>query len=329
MWFILVPIAVVICFYWFHIKYSYWKLRGVPGPDPIFIAGNVMPTILRQKSLGEIVTSLYRKYDGHVVGFYRLLRPCLIVKDLDIAKTIIVKEFGSFHDNEFYIGLESDAAFGGNPFTLKGEEWKEKRSYITGSFTTGKVKTMFSNIKDGAQNLSCYLGKLTERGSKMLEAKELCCLYTLETVFSCAYTVEARVFENPDSPFFEMGQKLYYSEYLATFKFFLSIIFPKISKFIGVRFTNKHTESQLFDVIRASLEYRDKNNVDIKDFLTTIASLREKYTEKEILALAAAFYLDGQETTGLVSVTLNSSICDIYWMRSLASRNCLQLYVYA
>nr|CAI5835402.1 unnamed protein product [Callosobruchus analis] len=60
MWLILVPIAVLACFFWMQNRYSYWSSRGVPGPDPTFIVGNVGPTVLRQKSVGEIVTSLYR-----------------------------------------------------------------------------------------------------------------------------------------------------------------------------------------------------------------------------------------------------------------------------
>nr|CAH7766312.1 unnamed protein product [Callosobruchus chinensis] len=230
---------------------------------------------------------LQKRYDAPVVGFYRMLTPCIIVKDMEPVKSITVKDFGHFRDNEFYVSIESDAAFGGNPFAIHGDEWKQKRSHITGSFTSGK-------------SMNKYLKRLTEHGPKVFEAKELSCLYTLETVLSCAYGVEAHVFDKPNSHFFEMGQKLYYSEYLGTFKFFLSIIFPKIAKFIGTRFTNKQTEAQLFEMIRTSLEHRDKSNTDVKDFMSTIASLRSRYNEKEILALATAFYLDGQETTGLV-----------------------------
>nr|CAI5835401.1 unnamed protein product [Callosobruchus analis] len=223
-----------------------------------------------------------------------------VVENVELVKNITVKDFASFRDNEFYVSIESDAAFGGNPFAINGVEWKQKRSHITGSFTGGKIKAMFSNIRIGSQSMSKYLKALTECGSKVFEAKEFCCLYTLETALCCAYGIEAQVFDKPNSHFYEMGQKLYYHEYLGKFKFFLSIIFPKIAKFLRVRFTNEQTEAQLFDMIRTSLEYRDKSNIDVKDFMSTIASLRSTYNEKEILALATAFYLDGQETTGLV-----------------------------
>jgi hypothetical protein len=64
----------------------------------------------------------YRKLDGHKYGgAFKLSTPALIVRDPELIKDILVREFTSFHDNVMQLDIDTDPMFGRNPFVLRGE----------------------------------------------------------------------------------------------------------------------------------------------------------------------------------------------------------------
>ncbi|VEN58316.1 unnamed protein product [Callosobruchus maculatus] len=297
---VLIGVLVIVIVVWLRRSYSYWSNKGIPGPEPKWIVGNLGSNIIRKKSFGDIVTEVYRKYDGsRLVGIYRMLTPCLIVRDFDLLKTVEIKDFSSFHDNDIYVQMSSDVIFGGNPFVLKGEDWKEKRTRITNAFASGKIKAMFASMTKAANQMVDYLNKVVGDG-KTFETLDFSSNYTLQTVLTCAYGIEVKVFEEPNSQFVKMGKKILQPTTFDGLVFYLATLYPKITKFINVRFANPETTEQVFEMIRAAFDYREKNNTESKDFLGSLAPLRAVFGENSVLSLASAFFVDGQATTGLV-----------------------------
>lgn len=81
--------------------------------------------------------SKYKEYP--FVGIYHLLRPCLLIREPEMIKNIMVKDFKYFQNNDIDIDKKTEKIFGRNPFVLKGQEWKNTRAQLTSCFTSGKV----------------------------------------------------------------------------------------------------------------------------------------------------------------------------------------------
>lgn len=65
---------------------------------------------------------LSRKLDGQPFGgYFRVRNPVLIIRDADLLRTMLVRDFNSFHDNLFPINEDLDPIFARNPFILTGE----------------------------------------------------------------------------------------------------------------------------------------------------------------------------------------------------------------
>jgi len=63
-----------------------------------------------------------RKLDGYKYGgVFNLRQPELLIRDPEIIKSVLVKEFNSFHDNDIESVADVDPVFGRNPFVLTGE----------------------------------------------------------------------------------------------------------------------------------------------------------------------------------------------------------------
>lgn len=73
------------------------------------------------------------------MGIYKLYWPAIILRDADIIKDVLIKEFGKFHDNAIDVDENVSSIFAKNPFVLNGERWKWVRSKLTPCFTSGKV----------------------------------------------------------------------------------------------------------------------------------------------------------------------------------------------
>jgi len=98
---ILCGIAVVILglYYFLTSTFDFWKSRGVPGPRPIPGLGNSKDVMLNKISIGDYVTKIYNAYkDEPLIGIFIRQTPTLIVKDLDLIKDILIKDFTKFSD---------------------------------------------------------------------------------------------------------------------------------------------------------------------------------------------------------------------------------------
>lgn len=85
------------------------------------------------------VIIFYSRYENlPYVGIYKLTTPCLLVRDVELIKDMLIKDFNNFHDNQIEF-VENENLMKKNPFVLKGEEWKTMRNYLTQCFTSGKV----------------------------------------------------------------------------------------------------------------------------------------------------------------------------------------------
>jgi len=62
-----------------------------------------------------------RKLDGYKYGgVFKFGQPLLLVREPEIVKSVLIKDFASFHDNDIE-SADVDPIFGRNPFLLTGE----------------------------------------------------------------------------------------------------------------------------------------------------------------------------------------------------------------
>lgn len=96
---ILCGIAAVALFLYYYLTstYDFWKSRGVNGPEPKLLFGNMKSVLLGKKSNADFSKEIYDEFKSEpVIGLYARQKPFLIVKDLDLVKDVLVKDFSVF-----------------------------------------------------------------------------------------------------------------------------------------------------------------------------------------------------------------------------------------
>jgi cytochrome P450 family 6 len=96
-WLALGCVLFTSVWYYFRFKYSFWKKKGVKFINPVIPFGNVTDVILLRKALAEVRNELYEKFPQEpYVGIYECLTPVLLIRDTELIKQVMVKDFAHF-----------------------------------------------------------------------------------------------------------------------------------------------------------------------------------------------------------------------------------------
>lgn len=96
-------VVVIFAFYYYLISnFDFWKSRGICGPQPIALFGTVKDVMLARKAMCDYLMEIYNMYkDEPMIGIFVRRTPVLIVKDPDLIKDILIKDFPSFAERGF------------------------------------------------------------------------------------------------------------------------------------------------------------------------------------------------------------------------------------
>lgn len=118
-------------------KFTYWERKGFktfPGFNRV--AGHFKENFLGKESLADFSRRIYRSTDAAYIGLYGMMRPILLVRDPEIIRQILIKNFSHFTDRGIHSNEEYDP-LSGHLFALPGRKWKNLRQKLTPTFTSG------------------------------------------------------------------------------------------------------------------------------------------------------------------------------------------------
>ncbi|XP_058816025.1 uncharacterized protein LOC131679332 [Topomyia yanbarensis] len=316
----LIGLAVILLlFRWiynhFQNRYQFWKQRNVPYLEPRFPVGNVGETLQSKVHFAYIMEKLYKqlKHHGDYVGIFFFRDPVLMVLTPEFAKTVLVKDFNYFIDRGVYSN-ERDDPLSANLFFMEGPRWRKLRAKLTPTFTSGRLKAMFHTILAVGEQFDRYLREYTKERNEV-EVKDLLARFTTDIIGSCAFGIDCNSLENPQSKFREMGKRMINFPKLKALKLFFAMMFRDAARRLRIRFNDEDVSEFFFGVVRDTIAYREKNNVQRKDFMQLLIDLKnkgfidgdnegesghdrsERLTFEEIAAQAFVFFFAGFETS--------------------------------
>jgi len=111
---VLVLTALYLLYWYLTSTFEYWSKKGVPEvktKEPFF--GAVRKALLLQKQFSLHFHDMYKELDGNKFGgYFQLRKPALMVRDPELIKHIMVKDFSSFTDNVTIVSEKNDPMFG-------------------------------------------------------------------------------------------------------------------------------------------------------------------------------------------------------------------------
>lgn len=185
--------------------------------------------------MGEIFYDLYYKSTQPFVGFFLLDKPCLLLRDPKLIKTILVNDFQYFYDRNVMNNKRDDPISTNILFILKNPDWRDVRTKITPVFTSSKIKVMSELIENASQELTNYLNNQI-RDNNSVEMKEVCVRFTVDVIGSTIFGVQANSFKDGESKFFSVAQKLIdWDDITTSFRFRCYFLAPLIVKLFRMK----------------------------------------------------------------------------------------------
>ncbi|XP_039434441.1 probable cytochrome P450 6a14 [Culex pipiens pallens] len=280
-------------------KYSYWSRQNVPHVEPSIPYGNFKE--LGQVSIFELSSRFYNqmKTSGRYFGLYFFLEPILVVTDLDLIKTIMIKDFAHFPDRGQYYNARDDP-LSAHLFNIEGNGWRSLRARLTPTFTSGKMKMMFPTLKVVADRFAEYLTRSVDSGDADMEVKDCFQRFTIDVIGSCAFGIECNSFTDPDSRFRKVGNQIFSNPRNSTAVRLFLKTFPDLGRMLRIKSLNSEATEFFYKTVQDTVGYRKANGVERNDFLNLLLELEKKGVDlsmDEIAAQAFLFFIGGFETS--------------------------------
>ncbi|XP_055595395.1 probable cytochrome P450 6a13 [Uranotaenia lowii] len=279
-------------------NYGYWARRNVAFVEPKFPGGNFGEAT--QMSLAELSEKHYKamKGSGKFYGLFSFVKPMIVLTDLDLIKTVLIKDFNYFPDRGFYYNARDDP-LSAHMFAIEGNYWRSLRTKLTPTFTSGKMKAMFGIVQNIADNLTkCLIDDVGEGAD--LEMKDYLARFTTDVIGGCALGLDCNSFEDPNNQFRYVGRKLFDTPKAPPQLAVLLKNYPDWGRALRFRSLHEDASEFFFNTVKNTLEHRQSNQVDRKDFLNLLLELRNNgvaLTTEEIAAQALIIFLAGYETS--------------------------------
>ncbi|KAJ3640966.1 hypothetical protein Zmor_027498 [Zophobas morio] len=305
-------------------KQNFWKKMGVPFIKPPFFVGSM--EMMSSKSLAEKLQTIYHTYpDARCHGVNQFSSPILVIKDPDLIKQVTVKDFDHFVNHRSMAILDNDPFWSKNLFASRDERWRNLRYTLSPSFTSSKMKIMFSLIDECAQQFVDYFKKQDEEVVE-LEVKDALSRYTTDVIATTAFGVRCNSLQDKKNDFYLMGEDASNIGGLRLLKFVFYEISPLLCKLLQVRLIPTNVTNYFSKIIEDTVRTRRDKNIVRPDMIQLLMEAqnndannqnKREITLDDINSQAFIFFLAGFET---VSTFLTFSLYELALNRDVQDR---------
>ncbi|CAD7079502.1 unnamed protein product [Hermetia illucens] len=265
-------------------------------------------------SFPDFMRDAYKyKEKSPFVGVYFIAKPVVLLIQLDLIQNILVKDFSSFHDRGMYVNEDFDP-LSASLFNLDGEKWKFVRSKLSPTFTSGKMKYMFSTVVGVAERFANTMSDIVRTESET-QLKDLLGRYTTDVIGTYAFGIECDSLKDPNFIFRHYGRKVAEEPNLNPIVHFLVTIYPNLARKLKIRTIGKDVTEFFIETVRKTIQYREENNVQRNDFMDLLIQINKdveknvgqsetsrRLTLEEMAAQAFLFFVAGFETSSTTMI---------------------------
>ncbi|XP_023717565.1 cytochrome P450 9e2 isoform X1 [Cryptotermes secundus] len=320
-WTLLVLAAGVVLYFWGTSTYGRFTKQNIPHLKPLPFIGSMAP-YMGKKSLFEHLLESYNQFKGHQFGImFMFRRPVVYVRDLELIKTIAVKDFEYFTDHQTDFFESGESIWSKLLFILKGQRWRDMRATVSPAFTSSKMKTMFVLVNECSEQLLDFLEQSyqqpLETGYKIkrdgdllvLEVKELYARYTNDVIATTAFGLKVDSLKHPTNEFYMMGQD---ATSFGAIKWLIFLSIPKVMKFLGINLIPGKITQFFKTLVLDTVATREREGIIRPDLLHLLIQAKKgtlheedsaegqkgaKINDEDIIAQSLQFFLAGFDTS--------------------------------
>ncbi|XP_029663909.1 cytochrome P450 9e2-like [Formica exsecta] len=286
-------------------NYIFFKRHGVIHISAVPVLGSLGSVVFRRISFVDFLQKIYNfNPDAKYFGFYVTTTPTFLLRDPEIIKSILVKNFDSFPNRRGFSDL-NEPLFAKNLFSLRGQKWRDVRNLLSPSFTSSKMKMMFTLMSECAVNFANFLSTSIPAEKRDMDIKEAFTKYTNDVIATCAFGIKVNSMKDPTNKFYVYGKEA--TNFFRTRRFIFLFLrtFPTLGRILNVKLIDSHVSDFFKEIIKTTIATRDAENITRPDMIQLMMDIRGKKGRRELdidemTAQAFIFFLGGFETSSTV-----------------------------
>lgn len=280
MWFVYALISLIVVIILFTLyttrRFNHWKRKNVVQLKPLPIVGSMYDVFSLKMCIGEFLKKVYLKTDERFIGLYVCDQPALLIRDPELVKIMLVKDFEHFNDHYVTENVEDDPLGSNILFILKNPVWKDVRQKVTPIFTSGKMKAMYQLICKSGEDVLEYL-KANIDENPVQEVKDICAKYSTDVISSTAFGINANCFINEEAEFRKVSKRiLNWDIFERGFSTLCYFVAPRLVKLFHLRFVDKESSDFLRNAFCDTMRTREKSQFVRNDLLDILIQMKNE-----------------------------------------------------
>ena len=299
-WTISLLLGLFLAFYLYVKKrFSYFEKLGVPHQAGTFPLGSDCSWRMwtMKISFVHMVDEVCQEFpEAKVVGYYGAFgSPNWIIKDFELIKRVMVKDFDHFMDRRpFSMHPESNKYLSKMLTSRNGQEWKNERTLMSPMFTSGKLRNIMPTVQECSNDFVQHLRSVDKNE---LNAKEVMNLATCEILGRIGCGVKPNIWEDPPNNVFYKQMKTLIGQgggALTMIKVMIIIFFPTLAYYSKASFIPEETMNFFANIIRDQIKSRKLSQTKMNDFIDFWVEVWENNDDKNEMEAESEFEKNAQ-----------------------------------
>lgn len=295
-------------------KFDYFKSKGVPHKPPTFIFGNLLDILKSGQPIGQFIGRACNETDGPLFGFYIFTKPFVVIKDPQIIKNVLIKDFHVFSNRHVHCDTKIEPILCNSLLAMKTPDWKTLRKHLSPVFTSGKIKMMMPLMVECGKNLENYVSNIV---GQSLEMKEVTQKYTTDVIATCAFGIDANSFAAEESDIKKYSKMIFPSTLWQTLRSASYFFAPSFVKLLRYRFINEEAAKYFSKVFIEVVNRRESSKMRRNDLVDILIETKNqdfgesnfKLDDERLVAQAVIFFGAGHETTSATIAFTLHELC--------------------
>ncbi|KAH8370901.1 hypothetical protein KR093_005512 [Drosophila rubida] len=266
---------------------GYWKRRGILHAKPKFLWGNLKGVVGGKRHVQEALQTIYDTHKGQApfVGCYALLKPFVMVLDLELVHNILVSDAGYFTSRGLYHNIQNEP-LSGNLLQLDGHKWRTLHAKSVGVFTSSNLQKLMPRLLEVSKILGNRIG---DQKLQKLNVSQLVDGYNVEVIAALAFG-----FKGDQAEFREMSRS--YWNNFSLWRAYLALELPLLARLLQHTSYDELAANYFYNLVHAQLyQQRLRDRQPLQNFLQLYSAPDDALSDAQIAAQAFGFILAGLE----------------------------------
>lgn len=269
-------IVLTITYYFCTSTFNKWKNLNVPYIQPIPLFGNFFNVALGIVHQVDFYQTVYDKLAGHRYGgLFQMRTPYLMIRDPELIKTILIKDFSYFPNRGIYSDFSINP-LSNNLFFMENPQWKIMRNKLSPAFTSGKLKLMYDQIKECGNELMNNINKhLTKNPTHEIEIRNVMGNYSTDVIGSCVFGLKLNSISDENSGFRKHGKTILAPSLRILLRELSLMITPALLRVVKLKDFPADACEFFQSAFQETIFYREKNNIVRNDLVQYLMQSRQ------------------------------------------------------